>query len=94
MTRFDNGLEFSLLVMYEEKIYDVIYDDIRTKRTKNYIDAYLSPLIEVLKLLWDKRVETFVVYQKVNFNLFVLLFCTIDDFQHGNLSSYDVIMLG
>jgi len=58
---------------------------------RNDIDAYLSPLIEDLKFLWDQGVEVFDIYEKVNFNLRALLFCTINDFlAYWNLSSYNV----
>ena len=60
--------------MYEEKIYDVVYDDIMTKLPENDIDVYLSPLIEDLNFLWDQGVEVFDAYEKVNFNLRALLF--------------------
>jgi len=57
----------------------------------NDIDVYLSPLIEDLKLLWDEGIEVFDAYEKVNFNLRALLFCTVNDFPaYGNLSSYSV----
>jgi len=60
--------------VYEEKIYDVVYDDIMTKLPENDIDVYLSPLIEDLNFLWDQGVEVFDAYEKVNFNLRALLF--------------------
>jgi len=54
-------------------------------------DIYLSPLIEDLRLLWNDSVEVFDAYEKVNFNLRALLFCTINDFPtYGNLSGYSV----
>jgi len=57
----------------------------------NDIDAYLSPLIEDLRLLWDEGVVVFYVYEKVNFNLRALLLWTINDFPtYGNLSGYSV----
>jgi len=32
VARFCHYLKFIVLVVYEEKIYDVVYDDIRTKK--------------------------------------------------------------
>jgi len=61
------------------------------KQPGNDIDVYLTPLIEDLRLLWDKGVEVFDAYGKMNFNLRALLFCTINDFPaYGNLSGYSV----
>jgi len=61
------------------------------RQSGNDIDVYLSPLIEYLKLLWDQGVEVFDAYEKVNFNLRTLLFCTIKDFPaYANLSGYSV----
>jgi len=63
----------------------------RPRQPGNDIDVYLSPLIKDLKLLWDQRVEVFDAYEKVNFNLMTLLFCTINDFPtYVNLSDYSV----
>ena len=57
----------------------------------NDIDVYLSPLIEDLNLLRNQGVELFDAYEKVKFNLWALLFCTINDFSaYWNLSSYSV----
>jgi len=57
----------------------------------NDIDVYPSPLIEDLRLLWDEGIEVFNAYEKVNFNLRVLLLCTINNFPaYGNLSGYCV----
>jgi len=57
----------------------------------NNIDVYLRPLIEDLRLLWNDGIEVFDEYEKVNFNLRALLFCTINDFPaYGNLSGYSV----
>jgi len=57
----------------------------------NDIDVYLSPLIEDLRLLWDEGIEVFDAYEKVNFNLRALLFCTVNDFlAYGYLSGYSV----
>ena len=48
-------------------------------------------MIEDLKFLWDQGVEVFDAYEKVNFNLSALLFCTINDFPaYENLSGYSV----
>jgi len=61
------------------------------RKPENEIDVYLSPLIEDLRLLWNDGVEVSDAYEKVNFNLRPLLFCTINDFPaYGNLSGYNV----
>jgi len=55
------------------------------------IDVYLRPLIKDLRLLWNDGVEVFDAYEKVNFNLRALLFCTINDFSaYENLNGYSV----
>jgi len=57
----------------------------------NDIDVYLNPLIGDLKFVWDQGLEVFDAYEKVDFNLRALLFCTINDFQaYGNLIGYSV----
>ena len=61
------------------------------RQPENYIDVYLSPLIKDLRLLWNDGVEVFDAYEKVNFNLRALLFCTINDFPaYENLNGYSV----
>jgi hypothetical protein len=55
----------------------------------NDIDVYLAPLIDDLKLLWDKGVRVFDAYSRSEFTLRAMLFCTINDFPaYGNLSGY------
>ena len=55
-----------------------------------------KPYIIAIKFLfstsvWDEDIEVFDAYEKVNFNLRALLFCTINDFlTYGNLSGYSV----
>jgi len=59
MTYFVDHLQLALLVFHEEKIHDVIHEDIRTKATRKWdwclsssidkrfaIDVYLAPLIK------------------------------------------------
>jgi len=61
------------------------------RQPRNDIDVYLSPMIEDLRLLWNDCIEVFDAYEKVNFNLRALLFCTINNFPaYGNLSGYSV----
>jgi len=63
----------------------------RPRQPRNDIHVYLSPLIEDFKFLWDQGVDVFDAYEKVNFNLCALLFCTINDFPtNRNLSDYSV----
>uniref|UniRef100_A0A0A9GDT7 Uncharacterized protein n=1 Tax=Arundo donax TaxID=35708 RepID=A0A0A9GDT7_ARUDO len=45
------------------------------------IDVYLQPLIDELKELWVKGVETWDAKVKKNFTLHALLLWTINDFQ-------------
>lgn len=53
------------------------------------IDAYLRPLIDELKILWDEDVEVFNGYEKQNFNLRTIIFYSINNFPtYGNLSDY------
>ena len=61
------------------------------KQPGNDIDVYLAPLIEDLKLLWDKGVEVFDGFANEYFRMFAMLFCTINDFPaYGNLAGYSV----
>jgi hypothetical protein len=46
----------------------------------NNIDVYLQPLIDELKDLWGKGVETWDAKEKKNFNLRAILLWTINDF--------------
>ncbi|CAJ2651882.1 unnamed protein product [Trifolium pratense] len=53
----------------------------------NYIDVYLSPLIDDLRVLWEEGVDVFDAYSGEQFNMRAMLFCTINDFPaYGNLS--------
>lgn len=57
----------------------------------NDIDVYLSPLIEDLKLLWDKCVNVDDAYSSEKFKMCAILFCIINDFpEYGNLDGYSV----
>jgi ssDNA-binding Zn-finger/Zn-ribbon topoisomerase 1 len=57
----------------------------------NDIDVYLSPLIDDLRLLWEKGVDVLDAYSGEQFNMRAMLFCTINDFPaYGNLSGYIV----
>ncbi|XP_056687930.1 uncharacterized protein [Spinacia oleracea] len=61
------------------------------KQPGNDIDVYLAPLIDDLKILWEKGVNVFDAHQNETFNLRAMLFCTIQDFPaYGNLSGYTV----
>ncbi|RVW43644.1 hypothetical protein CK203_097059 [Vitis vinifera] len=53
----------------------------------NDIDAYLAPLLDDLKMLWDVGVECYDVHQQEVFTLRAVLIWTINDFPaYGNLS--------
>ena len=55
----------------------------------NNIDVYLQPLIDELKDLWEKGVETWDAKEKKNFNLRAILLWTINDFPaYGMLSGW------
>ena len=54
------------------------------KQPGNDIDVYSAPLIEDLKMLWDKGVDVLDANMKETFNMSVMLFITIND-----LSAYD-----
>lgn len=57
----------------------------------NNIDVYLQPLIDDLRLLWEKGVDVLDAYSGEHFNMRAMLFCTINDFPaYGNLSGYTV----
>ncbi|XP_074293482.1 uncharacterized protein LOC141620536 [Silene latifolia] len=61
------------------------------KEPGNDIDVYLAPLLDDLKLLWDKGIEVFDAYQNSVFNLKAMLLCTISDFPaYGNLCGHTV----
>ncbi|XP_074300612.1 uncharacterized protein LOC141631904 [Silene latifolia] len=55
------------------------------------IDVYLEPLLDDLRLLWDKGIQVFDAYQNSYFNLKAMLLCTISDFPaYGNLCGHTV----
>ncbi|CAM8993530.1 unnamed protein product [Rhodiola kirilowii] len=57
----------------------------------NDIDVYLAPLIDDMKLLWDKGVRTYDASRQEYFNMRAILMCTINDFPaYGNLSGYSI----
>nr|XP_043639223.1 uncharacterized protein LOC122610292 [Erigeron canadensis] len=54
-----------------------------------HIDVFLRPLIDELKLLWDKGVETYDCESKQTFNMRAALLWTINDFPaYGYLSGW------
>ena len=61
------------------------------KQPGNDIDVYLAPLIEELQDLWRNGAKVWDAYKQEYFTLFVMIFCTINDFPaYGNLSGYKV----
>ena len=57
----------------------------------NYIDVYLTTLIEDLRKLWADDIDVFDGNLQQTFKLHVMVFCTINDFQeYGSLSGYSV----
>nr|GEX60783.1 hypothetical protein [Tanacetum cinerariifolium] len=59
------------------------------KQPGNDTDVYLRPLIDDMIDLWEKGVEIYDAYKKERFQLFAMIYCTINDFPpYGNLSGY------
>ncbi|GJU04227.1 hypothetical protein Tco_1114565 [Tanacetum coccineum] len=59
------------------------------KQPGNDIDVYLCPLIDDMIDLWETGVEIYDAYKKERFQLFAMIYCTINDFPaYGNLSGY------
>ncbi|GJS34581.1 uncharacterized protein Tco_0532963 [Tanacetum coccineum] len=59
------------------------------KQPGNNIDMYLHPLIDDMIDLWEKGIEIYDAYKKERFQLFAMIYCTINDFPaYGNLSGY------
>nr|GEZ00173.1 hypothetical protein [Tanacetum cinerariifolium] len=59
------------------------------KQPGNDIDVYLRPLIDDMIDLWEIGVEIYDAYKKERFQLFAMIYCTINDFPaYGNLSGY------
>ncbi|GJY50506.1 transposon protein [Tanacetum coccineum] len=50
------------------------------KQPGNDIDVYLRPLIDDMIDLWEKGVEIYDAYKKERFQLFAMIYCTINDF--------------
>nr|GEV64733.1 hypothetical protein [Tanacetum cinerariifolium] len=60
------------------------------KQPGNDINVYLHPLIDDMIDLWETGVEIYDAYKKERFQLFAMIYCTINDFPaYGNLSGYD-----
>jgi Transposase family tnp2 len=57
----------------------------------NDIDVFLAPLLHELKQLWEEGRRVWDAYKREYFTLFVMIFCTINDFfTYGNLLGYKV----
>ncbi|XP_027362812.1 uncharacterized protein LOC113870421 [Abrus precatorius] len=55
----------------------------------NDIDVYLTPLVEDLKMLWEKGIDVYDGYSCESFKLHATLFFTINDFSaYGNLCRF------
>nr|GEW03499.1 hypothetical protein [Tanacetum cinerariifolium] len=60
------------------------------KQLGNDIDVYLCPLIDDMIDLWETGVNIYDAYKKERFQLFAMIYCTINDFlAYWNLSGYD-----
>nr|GEW76163.1 hypothetical protein [Tanacetum cinerariifolium] len=63
----------------------------RLKQLGNDIDVYLRPLIDDMIDLWETDVDIYDAYKKEMFQLFAMIYCTINDFPaYGNLSGNDL----
>ncbi|XP_071714147.1 uncharacterized protein [Rutidosis leptorrhynchoides] len=59
------------------------------KQSGNDIDVYLQPLVDEIMELWSTGIHVYDAYNKEYFQLWEMLFCTINDFPaYGNLSGY------
>ncbi|XP_071704533.1 uncharacterized protein [Rutidosis leptorrhynchoides] len=59
------------------------------KQPGNDIDVYLQPLVVDMMELWSTGIHVYDAYKKEYFQLWAMLFCTINDFPaYGNLSGY------
>ena len=57
----------------------------------NEIDIYLKPLVDKLKELWEKGVETYDAYSKEHFQMRATLLWTIHDYPgFGNMSVWRI----
>ncbi|XP_071688248.1 uncharacterized protein [Rutidosis leptorrhynchoides] len=59
------------------------------KQPGNDIDVYLQPLVDEMMELWSTGIYVYDAYKKEYFQLWAMLFCTINNFPaYGNLSGY------
>nr|GFA68619.1 hypothetical protein [Tanacetum cinerariifolium] len=56
------------------------YAEERPKQPGNDIDVYLRPLIDDMIDLWETCIEIYDAYKKERFQLFAMIYCTINDF--------------
>ena len=57
----------------------------------NEIDIYLKPLVDEMKELWEKSVETYDAYSKEHFQMRATLLWTIHDYPgFGNVSGWRI----
>jgi len=91
MASFSCELQSSSPLVHEAKVCDTDMLISGPRQPGNNIDVYLAPLIEDLKMLWEKGVEYFDGSPEETFTLQILLLWTINDFPaYGNLSGYSV----
>ena len=62
-------LQSSSPLVHEVKVCDADNVDLKPKQPGNNIDVYLAPLIEDLKMLWEKGVECFDGSREETFTL-------------------------
>nr|GEU72686.1 ribonuclease H-like domain, reverse transcriptase, RNA-dependent DNA polymerase [Tanacetum cinerariifolium] len=74
---------------HRDNLDEMLHEAERLKQPGNDIDVYFRPLIDDMIDLWEKGVEIYDVYKKERFQLFAMIYCTINDFPaYRNLSGY------
>nr|GEZ38870.1 hypothetical protein [Tanacetum cinerariifolium] len=74
---------------HRDNLDEMLHDAESPKQPGNDIDVYLRPLIDDMINLSETDVEIYDTYRKERFQLFAMIYCTINDFpSYGNLSGY------
>jgi len=77
--------------VHEAQAYNIIIANIGSQTVWKWYRCFLAPLVEDLKIMWEKGVEVFDAYHLENFKLQSMLLWTINDFSvYKNLSGYTV----
>nr|GEZ64751.1 hypothetical protein [Tanacetum cinerariifolium] len=76
-------------ILYRKDYKDLHECPVCLKQPGNDIDVYLRPLIDDMIDLWETGVEIYDAYKKERFQLFAMIYCTINDFPaYGFLKGY------